>query len=196
LLLCLVGSYRVLVTPGEGARSELAALPMELLDCQGEDIAVEEAVVDDLGSDDLLVRRYDRPDGVPVWVVLIYFVNSRLGGHDPKICYISQGFRIHDLPPLEIRSAGGTWEAERFRAQRQERSELVTTYWYTPGKRLLSDVRRYRTELLLQGLRENRSYGLFIRVSTLDNESATAAERWNERFVIELANHLPSLIHE
>jgi EpsI family protein len=196
LLLCLVGTYRVLDPPGEGATSRLEELPTVLLGCKGEELPVADAVLDDLGSDDILVRRYGRPDGLPIWVVLIYFVNSRLGGHDPQLCYVSQGYRVEEMPALQTESALGPLEAERFVARRPGRAERVATFWYTPGKRLVSDVRRYRNSLFLQGLRENRSYGVFVRVSTVENGLLVEGDAWNERFAAELASILPTLIVE
>lgn len=196
LLLSLVGAYRVLDPPGMGATSHLERLPTVLLGCPGEDVPVTDAVLDDLGSDDILVRRYRRPDGIPVWVVMVYFVNSRLGGHDPQICYVSQGYRVEDQTTLKAESASGSIEADRFLARRPGRNERVATFWYTPGRRVLSDVRRYRKELFVQGLRENRSYGVFVRVSTLENGRVEESDAWNQKFVTELARVLPNLIVE
>jgi EpsI family protein len=196
ILLCLVGLYRVAVPPGAGAESNLAALPKELLGMKGTDVPLEQAILDDLDPDDLLIRRYLRPDGTPVWIVLIYFVNTRLGGHDPQLCYRSQGYRTESLPDLRVASAAGAIVAESFLATRGARSERVATLWYTSGEGPVPDVGRYRRRLFLQGLRENRLYGIFIRVSTIESAIPGEAEAWNERTVAEIVRQLPGLIHE
>lgn len=194
LLLILLALYRLIFPPAPGAESRLSELPMDLAGLPGETIDPDQAVLDELDSDDLLIRRYIRPNGIPVWVVLVYFVNTRLGGHDPQLCYRSQGYAVRELSPMELESALGTLTAERFDADRPGRRERVTTFWYTPGGRAVSDVRKYRFELFLQGLRENRLYGVFVRVSTLERGDPEAADRWNRRFVAELARALPQLI--
>jgi EpsI family protein len=196
ILLCLIGVYRVAEPPGAGAKSDLAALPREILGLSSVDIPVEQAIVDDLDPDDLLIRRYMRPDGIPVWVVLIYFVNTRLGGHNPQLCYRSQGYRTRDLPEERIESAIGPITAEAFLATRGMRSERVATVWYTSGEGAISDVSRYRRRLFLQGLRENRLYGIFVRVSTLESEHPGEAGAWNARFLAEVVGNMPRLIHE
>ncbi|MBD3161504.1 MAG: EpsI family protein [Candidatus Eisenbacteria bacterium] len=193
-LLVLLACYRLLVPPAPGAASRLESLPMSLLDLPGEKVPLDQAVLDELDSDDLVIRRYLRPDGVPIWVVLVYFVNTRLGGHDPQLCYRSQGYRTRELSPLAMESALGDLTAERFEAGRPGRTERVATFWYTPGGRPVSDVRKYRFRLFLQGLRENRQYGVFVRVSTLEAGRPERAEEWNRAFVAELARQLPHLI--
>jgi EpsI family protein len=196
IVLILLGAYRIAAPPGAGAETDLASLPRELLGLQGVDVSTEQAILDDLDPDDLLIRRYTRPDGVPIWVVMIYFVNTRLGGHDPQLCYRSQGYRTKNLPEQQIESAIGPITAESFIATRGMRSERVATVWYTSGEGTISDVRRYRRQLFFQGLRENRLYGIFVRVSTLESERPGEAEAWNARFLAVIVENLPRLVHE
>lgn len=196
LILCLLGAYRLGVPATEGAHSRLADLPYELLGLPGEDLSLDEAIIQDLDPDDIVIRRYRRPDGVPVWVVLIYFVNTRLGGHDPQLCYRSQGYRVEKLPEMRLQVGGKEISADCFMASNRQRAERVATFWHAPGGSPTSDVRHYRNLLFLQGVRENRLYGIFVRVSTLETSTEGEAQAWNERFVAEVARRLPSLLHE
>ena len=143
-----------------------------------------------------MIRRYRRPDGSPVWVVLVYFVNTRLGGHDPQLCYISQGYRIEELPRLRLETEWGEVTANAFLAKRRSRVERVATFWHTAAGHSIAEVRRYRNQLFLQGVRENRLYGVFARVSSLETGRPGEGEEWNKRFVAELARRLPDLLHE
>ena len=196
ILLLGVAGYRMAFPPTKGAESHLVDLPHEILGCPSEDLRTDQTIIDDLDSDDILIRRYRRPDGVPVWVVLIYFVNTRLGGHDPQLCYRSQGFRTETLPVLDIGMEHGRIAAEQFIAARPGRAERVATFWYAPGGRFVTDAGGYRNRLFLEGLRENRTYGVFARVSTLESGREGEAEDWNRRFVAELTRYLPKLIRE
>lgn len=196
LLLCLVGGYRFAFPPTEGAESQLKELPYQILGCPGVDLPTEAAIIDDLDSDDLLSRIYRRPDGVPVWVILVFFMNTRLGGHDPQLCYRSQGFKTQELPDLSVEARIGTLRAESFLATRSNRAERVATFWYAPGGRLVSDASQYRSRLLMEGIRRNRTYGVFARISTLETGNPGEAEAWAGRFAAEIANLLPDLIRE
>ncbi len=196
LLLCVVGIYRFAFPPSQGAESHLKDLPYQILGCPGEDLPTDAAILEDLDSDDLLIRLYRRPDGVPVWVVLVYFVNTRLGGHDPRLCYRSQGFTTEGLPDLAFSAQVGERRAESFLARRSNRAERVATFWYAPGGRLVADESQYRSRLLLEGLRRNRTYGVFVRISTLETGSQGEAEAWTSRFAAEVADMLPDLIRE
>jgi EpsI family protein len=196
ILLALIGVYRVGFPPAKGVESRLSELPAELLGLSGVNIPVEQAILDDLESDDILIRRYIRPDGVPVWVVLIYFVNTRRGGHDPELCYRSQGYRTEGLPGNTIQSETSGVHTEEFLARKAGRNERVATFWYAPGGRIVSDVGNYRRLLFLQGLRQNRTYGAFVRISTLETDQAGLAADWNARFVAEVARCLPALIRD
>jgi EpsI family protein len=196
LLLCMVGIYRIAVPPKTGADCDLSRLPLEILGMRGIDVPLGQAILDDLDPDDLLIRRYTRPDGLPVWIVLIYFVNSRLGGHDPQLCYRSQGYRTESMPPLETNSRLGPIRAESFMALRGARAERVATLWYTSAEGAVADVKLYRRRLFFQGLRENRLYGIFVRVSTIESDRPGEAEEWNERVLAEVVGYLPRLVRE
>jgi EpsI family protein len=196
VLLCVLGAYRVAFPPAQGAQSHLAELPKVLLGLSGSDVPEGRAILDDLESSDILIRDYRRPDGSPVWVVLIYFENTRLGGHDPQLCYRSQGFRTQDLPAMPIAGATQGLSAESFLASKSGRAERVATFWYAPGGRVLPDVEQYRGRLFLEGLRQNRTYGVFVRISTLESDRPGEAEEWNARFAAEIVRRLPGLIRE
>jgi EpsI family protein len=196
LILCLLGAYRLGFPLQEGAQSRLRDLPYELLGLHGQDVPIDEMILDDLNPDELVIRRYRRPDGVPLWVVLVYFVNTRLGGHDPQLCYVSQGYRIEALPQIRLEGEQGEVTANAFVATRRNRLERVATFWHTAAGHSIANVRRYRNHLFFQGVRENRLYGVFVRISTLETGRRGEAAQWNERFVAEVARRLPDLLHE
>ena len=196
-LLALLGLYRLGFPPVDDVDSNLRDLPYELLGLSGEDVPINQTILDDLDPDDLVIRRYIRPDGAPIWVVLIYFVNTRLGGHDPQLCYVSQGYRIEELPELRFKSdREEEMTASAFLARRIGRSERVATFWHTAEGQSIAQERRYRNRLFFQGLRENRLYGVFVRVSTLEVGRSEESAMWNERFVAEVARQLPNLIQD
>jgi EpsI family protein len=196
LLACLAG-YVVLFPPRKIQGTRLAACPMSLAGLPGTQLGLEQTVLDDLDPDDYLVRRYDRPDGLPVWLVIVYFQNARLGAHDPELCYRSQGFRVEDLPAGTIDTALGPISYMRFRAVRGERREQVLCFWYTAGGTALAEVKGWRDRMFFQGLRSNRSFGAFVRISSLEGEEdPNAAGTAIQKVLVDLAPRLPSFFPE
>jgi EpsI family protein len=189
-LLALLAAYVVAFPPWKLAGTHLDTCPMEIAGMPGTALGLEKAVLDDLDPDDYLLRRYDRPDGVPVWLVIVYFQNARLGAHDPQVCYRSQGFQVQTLPDGTVSSAIGPLPYRSFAATKGSRRELVRCLWYTAGG-ALPDVKGWRDRMFFQGLRNNRSFGAFIRVSTLEAGDPGLADRVMTDFTRDLAPHLP-----
>ena len=195
-LLALLSGYVLAFPPARILGTDLASCPFELAGMTGTDLGLDQTVLDDLDPDDYLVRSYDRPDGLPVWVVIVYFQNARLGAHDPQLCYRSQGFGITDLPEETIDTALGPVPVLRFRAVKGSRSELVHCFWFTAGGQTLSDVKGWRDRMFFQGLRSNRSFGAFIRVSSIESGEPAAAARAIQEVIGDLAPNLPRFFPE
>lgn len=189
-LLALLAGYVLAFPPWKLSGTRLATCPMEIAGMPGTPLGLDKAVLDDLDPDDYLLRRYDRPDGVPLWLVIVYFQNARLGAHDPQVCYRSQGFQVETLPDGTIASAIGPLPYRSFAASKGSRRELVRCLWYTAGG-ALPDVKGWRDRMFFQGLRDNRSFGAFIRISTLEAGDPGQAERLMTEFTKDLAPHLP-----
>jgi EpsI family protein len=197
VILTGLAGYVVFCPPTRIAGTRLATCPMSLAGLPGTQLGLEQAVLDDLDPDDYLVRRYDRADGLPVWLVIVYFQNARLGAHDPKLCYRSQGFRLEDLPSGTIESSAGPLLYMRFRAIRGARKERVLCFWYTAGGTAVAEVKGWRDKMFFQGLRNNRSFGAFVRISTLEGEDdPLQADEAMQRVLLDLAPRLPGFFPE
>ena len=97
VLLAGTGLYGALHPPANLAagRGVLRKVPELLGEWNGADLSFEDAVVDELHPDDLLVRRYTRGADL-VWLCIVYHQNRRYGAHDPHVCYESQGYHIEN----------------------------------------------------------------------------------------------------
>jgi len=189
-MLVLLAVYVLAFPPLKLEGTRLETCPLELGGMPGTKLTLDQAVLDDLDPDDYLVRQYDRTDGVPVWLVIVYFQNARLGAHDPQICYRSQGFLVEDLPSGSVTTAGGPLPYRSFMAVKGQRREVVRDLWFTAGG-ALADVKGWRDRMFFQGLRNNRSFGAFVRISTLDSGDMGTAERAITDVMRDLAPHLP-----
>lgn len=194
-LLAALAAYVILLPPQRAGATHLEQVPSAVLGFPGSEISLDQTVLDDLDSDALISREYRRPDNLPVWLIVVYFENARLGAHDPLLCYRSQGFTIDMLPDQTVSSAIGPIPLRSFRAVRGERVERVSYFWYTNGARAIAEVKTFRDSMFFQGLLHNRSFGAFVRVSTIETDPEKA-EDMIARFVQEMAPSLTRVFPE
>lgn len=174
-------------------RGALRATPQRFGDWSGTELSFEDAVVDELRADDLLLRRYERGRDV-VWLCVIYHQNRRYGAHDPTLCYESQGYVVES--PGRARVAEGSpagLEVNRFVADRQHERRLVY-YWWTTAGLSTTDAGAFRSRIALSGALDNRAWGAFVRVETLvhGRDDAEAEARLGD-FASRVAHDLPAV---
>lgn len=197
-LFCLAGlaGYVLAFPPLKIEGTRLDTCPPVLGGYGGVPLEMGQTVLDDLDPDDYLLRRLERPDGLPIWLIIVYFQNARLGAHDPELCYRSQGFRVEALPDGRVDSAIGTIPYRSFLAKKGTGGELVYYFWYTAGRQALADVKGWRDRMFFQGLRSNRSFGAFVRVSTPPGGDPEVSARALRGVIADLARHLPGFFPE
>ena len=196
LSLAALAGYVLAFPPTRLMGTRLDSCPPVLAGLNGVSLEMGQTVLDDLDPDDYLLRRLERPDGLPIWLVIVYFQNARLGAHDPQLCYRSQGFTVQELPNGRVDTAIGPIPYQSFLAVKGQRSELVDYFWYTAGRQALADVKGWRDRMFFQGLRSNRSFGAFVRISTPPGEDPEASARAMREVIGDLARHLPSFFPE
>lgn len=194
-ILGLTAGYVALHPPenlaaGHGA---LASTPARFGAWNGTELSFEDAVIDELKADAVLIRRYERDQEV-AWLCIVYHQNRRYGSHDPQLCYESQGY-IVERPGkhrLDDGSPGGL-EVNRFVAERAHDDRLVY-YWWTTAGLTTTDKDAFRNRMAMAGALENRSWGAFVRVEVLirdGNEARTAAVL--DEFAGKVARDLPAV---
>ncbi len=174
-------------------RGVLQAVPPTFGPWSGTDYSFEDAVIDELKADDILIRRYER-DGQTVWLCVVYHQNKRYGAHDPQLCYDSQGFVIESEGHARVDD--GTrdgLQVNTFVAERQKQKRVVWYWWSTEGLST-ADVRAFRSRMAVTGALDNRSWGAFVRVETVagDGDMAAASARVAE-FSERVAREMPGV---
>jgi EpsI family protein len=194
-LLGLTAAYVLLHPPpnlalGGGA---LDACPTRFGDWDGTELSFEDAVVEELKADDLLVRRYQR-GAERAWLCVVYHRHRRYGAHDPELCYESQGYilegrgvrRIDDATPRGL-------AVNRFVADRT-RDRRVVYYWWTTRGLSTADAGAFRRAMAIGGALDDRSWGAFVRIETLvHGDDDAAADRVAADFAGRVARVLPAL---
>jgi len=174
-------------------RGVLKSVPAAFGPWSGTDYSFEDAVVEELKADDMLIRRYENA-GQTVWLCVVYHQNKRYGAHDPQLCYDSQGFviesegreRVDDGTPSGL-------DANTFVAERQKQKRVVWYWWSTDGLST-ADADAFRHRMALTGALENRSWGAFVRIETVvrDGDVPAARARVSD-FSQRIARDLPGI---
>ena len=195
LLLAATAAYVLLhphldLAAGHGV---LAACPAVFGGWNGTDLSFEDAVLEELKADDVLVRRYVLGEEV-TWLTIVYHQNRRYGSHDPRLCYESQGYMVEPLGRrfvADVSPAG--LQVNVFRAVRPRERRLVY-YWWTTRGLTTADVAALRQQMALAGALDNRSWGAFVRVETrLGNGGEAAATAALDDFCARVARALPGV---
>jgi EpsI family protein len=192
-LLALTAGYVLLHPPvnlavGGGV---LSRMPRSLGPWNGTELSFEDAVVEELKADDVLIRRYENGNDV-TWLCIVFHQNNRYGGHDPRVCYQSQGYiieREHEGPIGASGVPGARW----FVAERPGHPRLVAYWWNTAGL-TTADSWAFRRQMALTGALQNRSWGAFVRVETpIRDGDERAAELRLRDFGSRVAEVLPAV---
>jgi EpsI family protein len=175
---------------GHGA---LAACPAVFGGWNGTDLSFEDAVLEELKADDVLVRRYVLGDEV-TWLTIVYHQNRRYGSHDPRLCYESQGYLVEPLGRRQVADGSPAGlQLNVFRAVRPRERRLVY-YWWTTRGLVTADVAALRQHMALAGALDNRSWGAFVRVETrLGIGGEVVATAALDDFTARVARALPGV---
>jgi EpsI family protein len=166
-LLAATAAYVLLHPPPDlaVAHGALASCPAVFGGWNGTDLSFEDAVLEELKADDVLVRRYVLGDEV-AWLTIVYHRNRRYGAHDPRSCYESQGYVVEPLDRRHLTDGNPAGlEVNVFRAVRPRERRLVY-YWWTTHGLATADVGTLRRRMALAGALDNRSWGAFVRIET------------------------------
>lgn len=195
LLLALTAAAVVLTPPVDlsAGHGLLRAVPLQFGPWTGTDSEFEQAVVDELQADDLLIRRY-RDGDRGVWLCLVYHQNRRYGSHDPLLCYTSQGYRVSGAGRAVVDDSTATGLTVNTCVAARGGERRVVWYWWTTRGLSTADPNAFRSRMAFVGALENRSWGTFVRVESVVHEDgeAAATERVRE-FAALVARRLPAL---
>jgi len=175
----------------------LNAFPMSLGRWQGEDLTFSEVVTEELKADETLARRYTDDEGRSVWFVIIFHQNERYGAHEPIVCYRAQGWGVVDQGLTTLARENGDFDANWVLVESGGQTRVAVYWWYTAGDLATADRDEFMAGMAAAGLKENVTFGAFIRVSTVvgpgDFEEALALAR---EFAEQAVPYIPGLFEE
>jgi EpsI family protein len=195
LLIVLTGVYARGAADPERVpdRAPLAAVPMSFGPWIGHEAPpLGEDVVDLLGVDDYINRRYSAEGAAPVLVYVGYYASQRQGDtiHSPQNCLPGAGWRpvFGDRAPVDVGSR--EIRVNRFLIQKGMDQQAVF-YWYQGRGRVVANEFASKGLLMLDAARLRRTDGGLVRLITPVSGSSDAAFASLARFTAALFPHLP-----
>jgi EpsI family protein len=164
--------YRHLLWPGPAPtadRADLKEIPRRIGRWQGVDETLEERVLEVLGLDAYLQRRYLDPGGHMLWLYIGYYLHQRQGKgiHSPRHCYPGAGWSIVEKGVEEVRLQDP--DRPGIRAHRiifqREGTRQVVLYWFQSTDRIVHSEYAQRFYMVLDAVWKGRTDGALVKVS-------------------------------
>lgn len=150
-----------------------------------------ENIVEVLGVDDYVSRRYVSPSGDSVHFYASYF-ETTYGGkgyHSPRNCMPGSGWDVASLEKVPLRIVGGSErsvEVSSMVMQKGADKELVL-YWYQGRGRIMATEYSERIYRVIDSLFEGRTDGAFIRIiASADSGDIAESRRTALNFAAEV----------
>jgi EpsI family protein len=188
------GTFLRLHTAEAGERPRLADLPLEFDGFTGEDIPLDDRVLDQVRADAHVFRTYSAQGAPEVALYVGYYASQRQGAqvHSPLHCYPGAGWKVEKVERMPVRDLdGNVTHMARLVVEREGERDVVL-YWYdTRTGRLTNDV-ELKLNLMRTALLHRPQDAAFVRWSTTiqpteDLDAATA------RLLTAVAHTLPRL---
>lgn len=138
-----------------------------------------------------LSRTYINPQGQRIMLSVAYGGDQSDGtrAHRPEVCYPAQGFQLLESETGTLHGDAEGMRVRRLIAKLGGRVEPIT-YWMVIGERVTITGTEAKLAQLSYGLRGQIPDGMLMRVSSIDQDSATAFAL-QQRFIGQLARAVP-----
>jgi EpsI family protein len=196
----LVCAFALLQTMSHGeaivTRQPLHTLPYSLGPWLGEELPLQQQVVQAVGVSDYSNRIYSQVSQTPVQVYVGYYASQRTGDtiHSPKNCLpgsgwdpIHSGYATISVPP------GRKIVVNEYVIERDQIKQLVF-YWYQGRGRVIASEYAGKFWMVADAISRNRTDGALVRVITPMNDGEDEARARLTSFTQTLFPALDRLI--
>jgi EpsI family protein len=179
------------------SRGTLAVLPLSIADWSGEDVALDDAVIEISDTDDHVNRVYSRSGGRQrVSLFVGYGVKMRdLMPHRPEVCYVGQGWTLLSTRYVELPMPDGKLlpcQVHSFqRGGLDPRRTSVLNYYIVDG-RLVQDVSALRSQAWK--FRSEISYVAQVQIANLDVSAGKPDDEEVRNFAAQSAGLIRGLL--
>ena len=135
----------------------------------------------------LLSRTYINSKGQRIMLSIAYGGDQsgdKTQVHRPEYCYSAQGFQLSDVKEEQLSTSHGLLPVRRLHATQGNRNEPIT-YWITIGDNVTLPGLGRKLIQLRYGLTGKVPDGMLVRVSSIDQSTASAYQL-QDRFVSDM----------
>ena len=201
VLLCVTAVLTILLNltvESTAASKPVLHLPSEVGPYKGQDLPVEQRVIDLLETSNILMRTYVGPNRVNISVAIVYYPQYRVYFHMPEGCMAGRGSVLVSKGKEQIDVPGWsnpTIEANKLIFDQGENREIAF-YFFESGPMITSYYTQMRWYLIRNHILRRQSGAALIRFSirttadSTQNEIAVLKE-FIGQFVPILPDYLP-----
>ena len=147
-------------------RLDFSKIPYAVGQWQGEDLPVTPDVTEILGTEDVLLRHFKRPDETQTLLLaIVYSDNNRDTFHPPELCYVGSGLELRDKRQVTLSLQNQTQLQVVELLLNTSNQSLKAWYWFAAGNRFVASYYRQQAYFFLDALRGRPLRGALIRVS-------------------------------
>jgi EpsI family protein len=177
----------------------LDSFPHRLGNWQGVSLTFGDKVLDLIGAEDYMLRRFSNGDGPGILVYVGYFESQSQYDriHSPKNCLPGAGWHPIVTGKEKIHLAGGlarTLKVKKILVQKELEKELVI-YWYHSRGRVVANEYVNRFYLLWDAIFKKRTDGALVRLTARVNPDVDRTSEHLVSFITEfhplLQEYLP-----
>ena len=168
VIFALASFFIVKIEMAQGGVSyteRLDKFPLKIGNWQGQNIKIEDRVLDILGTKDVIIRRYKDKSGDSVILTVVYSNNNRDSFHPPEYCYIGGGGKLISKAKERIPLGGGrSFIANKLIMQYSE-ATIKAWYWYSAGGTFMDNYYLQQAYFILKAFKGSGLDGALIKVS-------------------------------
>lgn len=150
---------------------------------------LDEKTLSVLRADDYFLGDYSAAESEPVGLYMVYYGQQKNGSalHSPKVCLPGGGWIIESESVLELQLSTFYGKVNRAVIRQGNYRQLVY-YWIQQQGNIFANEYVARASLLVSAIRDQRTDGALIRLTTLvDGDDLAAADRRLQRFLEDAA---------
>jgi EpsI family protein len=164
--------YRYALSRGSGLppeRIDLLEVPQQVGNWRGTDQPLEQRILEMLGLDAYIQRKYVDHSGKALWLYVGYYQQQRQGKgiHSPKHCYPGAGWSLVEkgVESVPLNGDGREMILVNRMIFQKDRAKQLILYWFQSSNRIAHSEYTHRIYMVLDAIIFNRTDGALVKVS-------------------------------